>query len=252
MIALEAVIPVHKKDANKLPLVVDRLYQHTRNLVHVHVVTPDPSDIDPINGVTIYADQDVFPFDTSKFQFRPNWVYQQFIKLFSDLTNTTWFLSCDCDIFLNRALGFFSQANQPRLFRARDPNQRLNGYRKFNEWAFGDYPDVGFSVMNDIALYNRDAIDAMLYYLHTDRIGFADNAAEVIKRGIIPAEAEVYAAWYSKSMIDYKFRYEFIDITNKWFGVYSDDGHVWESEEIDKILSEHTIPDTVSIHSWGP
>lgn len=248
---VEAVIPVIEKDLNKLPYVINRLYKHIRYLTYVHVVTPDPGAIkDNLGrGVAVHADQDVFPFDASKFKFRPNWVYQQFIKLFQDVTDTRWFISCDADLFVNRDLPLFGPTGKPRLFRSRDPNQRIGQYAKFNAWALGDdYKPLNFAIMNDIALYNRGVIDALLSYLRTDRITFADRASGVIANSIFPAEAELYGNWVNSSKENYPFDYEFLNITNGWCGMYGD--YSYTKEEVERILSEHPTADTVSIHTW--
>ena len=170
---LDAVIPVSRKDFIKLPFVIDALCRN-QSIGTVYVISPEPIDgpasdiLRGRHGITALLDSDVLPFSKNIFRHRPGWVYQQFIKLLQNVTDTDWYLSVDADLFVLKPLPFFANG-KANLFYARDWQKIIAPYGRFTEGMLGIQWNE-FSLMNDIALYNKDVVRSM-----TDYAGGYDN-----------------------------------------------------------------------------
>ena len=74
------------KDHNKLPYVIDSIRTNLCDSCgEIIVVSPTPIDI-KIEGVKQFRDEEVLTIQRNLIPHRPNWIFQQFLKLFQDVT----------------------------------------------------------------------------------------------------------------------------------------------------------------------
>ena len=256
---LEAVIPAAPKDYVKLPYVLPGLF-NTGHIGHIHIITPQPAQLTyrrvrADKRVSLHADQDVFPFDYSKYTYLPNWLYQQFLKLFQNVTKPGWFVVSDADTILMKKIDFFTdekhkpQNGFPRMFTTKGKHKRIQAYDDFNGFLFGEHPRPAVPVLNNIALYHTDVIEGMLQFLEMDRFELADKVFSNARPQFYPAEAEMYAAYYVMSAYIYPFTYLMHPLANQPTGKYGSEKYN-EKEVIHILKNAWPEADTVCIHNW--
>jgi len=247
----EILIPSHPKDQNKLPYVIERAIKYTE-AVHIHVVVPDPGTVAHIASpmVTIHADDDVASFDKSKIKFRSGWVYQQFIKLFQQVTGTDWYLCFCSDLILNKPYPVWRDG-APVMVVGRDPWNIMSQYIEFNKKMLGIAHVAPYNFISDGPFYCRTLIEEMLSDNGYTIGSFMDKSAQIIEYGCAPGDAELYASWvYHK----YPSKYYVAFLKNWMNGKYESAGMLWEPKEIKDIMTSaegNPDVDTISIHSWG-
>ena len=244
--SIDAFIPAHPKDYIKLPYVVEALWRHT-HVLDIHIVTPDPDAL-PHNGlesVHIHADSDVIDFDKNCIPYRPNWVYQQFLKLFQDVTDSDWFLGMDADFFFNCDVDMFD-GDHPIMILIRD--QLLTEYFEFNQAMIGIGKVYPNSFLSDCTLYNKKLIAEMLATNSYTSLSFMEKASGIITNSCFIGDAELYGSWV---YANYPDLYRFRKLSNSMNGKYSSGQYT--ASEIEELLAIHRgNPDTqtISVHSW--
>ncbi len=246
----DAIIPISRKDFTKLPFAVDLLFEHVP-IDTVFIVSPTPVDKEIAaqtaeHNVVFLDDQDILPVDPNRFQPRTGWVYLQWIKLqtLQNITNSDWFVTLDADLFVLKPLPFVVDG-KPGVFYARDHEKTIGGYGCFTKEMLGfDWNE--FSLMNDIALYNKDVIFTMI-----DHVGghdaFIDKAAKICRQSCFPADAQLHYAWAQKMYPDL---YDVRTVSNINKGLYW--GYIFSPESIEKTIAvgRRKNVDTLSLHSW--
>lgn len=243
----ETVIPTASIDLNKLPYVVDALYRYT-DTCGVHIITPEPKDVPDLSwpGVFVHADSDVLDFDRTRFKHRPNWVFQQFLKLFQNVTLTDWYLVIDADLIFARSVKLFEEM-RPVFLLGND--QYHEPYFCFNQKMLGIGKTYEFSFLSECTLYKKQLVDRMLEHgRYTSPQHFMECAAEVIDGGCYPAESELYGSY-----IHYAFPglYTFRRLHAALGGKYG--GKPYTNQEIEDRIKEVTQwgdVDILTVHSW--
>jgi hypothetical protein len=247
----DAIIPVSQKDFTKLPFAVEQLFKNVP-IDTVYIVSPTPVYEEEAAkaseyNVVFFDDQDILPIDANIFKPRTSWVYLQWIKLqtLQNITKSDWFITLDADLFVLKPLPFVVDG-KPGVFYARDKDKIIGGYGNFTAKMLG-FPWNEFSLMNDIALYNKDVIRAMI-----DHVGghdaFIDRAAEICEQSCFPSDAQLHYAWIQK---EYPDLYELRTVSNGWRGMYW--SYEFSTEDVRKTiaLGYSGGVDTFSLHSWG-
>lgn len=253
----EVVIPVHQKDYSKLPYVLTRLYRYTEPQL-VHLITPEPATLPSLNArlkphVRVHADCDVLSIPRPKGYKMGrtdshNWVWQQFLKLFQNVTETEWFLGMDADLLMNAPYPLFIEG-KPAMVLSRNPFEVHEPYRVFNQVMLG-LDKLPWSHLSDATLYSRSIIKDMLSASGYDVAAFIQRAAEVINPDCYPADAEIYGAWIATK---HPALYHYVLLNNEMNGRYR--ARHYSPHEIEKIMTHfegNTHIHTISIHSWGP
>ncbi len=246
----ETVIPCAPIDLNKLPYVVNALARCT-DTCGVRIITPDPANI-PLSAllgalpVTVYADEEVLDFDRTRFQYRPNWIFQQFLKLFQNVTSTEWYLVIDADLIFVRHLDFFDKV-QPVMTLGND--QFHEPYFCFNQRMFGFGKTYPYSFLSECTLYNKHIVSNMLEYGgYNDKQDFLEKSAKAIDGGCYPADSELYGSYVY--MIDPGI-YTFRRISSALGGKYGN--RPYTEKEIEDRIAEVTRlggADVLTVHSW--
>ncbi len=247
----DVVIPAAKKDFTKLPFAVDLLYQNVP-VKDVYIVSPEPVYKEEAaklaeHDVIFLNDQDVLPIDLSIFQVRPAWVYAQLIKLqiMQNITETEWYLSVDGDLFALKPLPFVVHG-KPGLFYARDKNKTILAYGKFTHRLLG-FPWNKFSLMNDIALYNKAVIVAMI-----DHVGghdaFISKTADICKASCLLADTQLYYSWAQREFPDL---YDVRTVSNQCADMSG--SYEYPPDKVEEAIANSISVgkvDTLSLHSW--
>lgn len=245
----ETVIPCAPIDLNKLPFVVESVLTHT-DTIGVHIITPDPAKVPSLGWtathVFLHADQEVLNINPKAlFKYRPNWVYQQFLKLFQDVTRTDWFLVIDADLLFNHYVPLFVNGRPQLLFGL---NQDIGSYFAFNEKMIGIGKVHHHSFLSECTLYDKMQIRNMLQDNgYRSCMHFIEKAASIIDAECFPAESELYGSYICATQPDlYDFRYLKAALGGKY------GGKPWTDDEIRARIREIAPQDAdiFTIHSW--
>jgi hypothetical protein len=101
-------IPVAPKDEIKLSYVIEYANKHLKHkkifVCSPHNITNKITD----SNITYINDKDVLDVpDRSFISFRPNWIYQQFLKLFFNQSESEYYFALDADTIITKTLPLF-------------------------------------------------------------------------------------------------------------------------------------------------
>lgn len=240
---VDVVIPAAPKDYNKLPYVIEAVREYVKAET-VHVFAPYPVGLTWAEDVILHYDEDVLPYDRRELPYRPNWTFQQMLKLFQDVTKHDWYLVLDADIVVNCPLPLWTGDGKPILYLGRDQNH--GPYFTFNERLLGFGKVYDHSFLSECTLYNKGLVRDMLTFCGLGQDGFWQKLVEIVDVGCCLAESELYGSYVTHECPDL---YDIQHIKSRLGGKYG--AHIWTDEEIQKELREAGEEDClISLHSW--
>lgn len=241
-------IPAAPKDYIKLPYVLQSVARNLTEIGFAHIVTPTPIKIEeeyPFE-VRYYLDQEVVSFDKARFKFRPTWVYQQFLKLFQQVTSD-WYLVMDADRFFNKPQALFEGETPIMFLRDRDENHAP--YFAYNQQMIKVGKVFQHSFLSECTLYSRLQIEIMLIESGLTIDEWLAKSADIITHDCCVADAELYGSFvYSRQPDLYRFR----TLRDYMRGKYANQGE-WTSAEIAAYVEDMRGRDDVDFftaHSW--
>lgn len=249
MPSVDLFIPAAPKDYIKLPYVLQSVARNLQGIAQAHIVTPTPiyiAESYPSFEVVYHLDREVLDFDKTKFKFRPTWVYQQFLKLFQQVTSD-WYLVMDADRFLNKPQPLFDGEHPIMFLRDRDENHAP--YFEYNKQMIGVGKVFDHSFLSECTLYSRFEIDSMLLSMGLTADQWLAKSAEIITHDCCIADAELYGSWVTNNLPNL---YHFRLLRDHMRGKYADQGE-WQSSEIAAYVDEmsyHADVDFFTAHSW--
>lgn len=267
----EVVIPAAEKDFNKVPYLVKSIEEHLYpQPLKINVIYQDHADVGPLMNVEhpqyfIYNERSVLNFDPNlaKHFARPPWIYQQFIKLFQEVTETNYYLVIDADLILNKRIELFDSEEKPFFFLGIDQNHKP--YFDYMEYMFGFGREYNHSFISELMMFRKDVTSTLTtyfklyqsishqllnpnrFYTHSELV----NELYLItcrwaNNNWIPADYEIYGNFVEK--IDRRM-YNKRHIKTNLKGKYA----VWTNSEIEqyikemKELDQHEI---FTLHTW--
>lgn len=245
---VDLFIPCAPKDYVKLPYVLDSVARYLPDITAAHITTRER--IRPIGELRFptyyHLDRNVLDFDYTRFQYRPTWIYQQFLKLFQQVTED-WFLVMDADRFINRELRLFDD-DLPVMF-LRDRDEYNAPYFEYSQQMIGVGKVYPHSFLSECTLYSRSFIEAMLVDGDYTPREWLDKSAAIITHDCQIADAELYGSFmYSRYPDVYRFKI----LRDHMVGKYADQGE-WTAQEIadyvDKMRGRDDV-DFFTAHSW--
>lgn len=243
---VDMVIPAAPKDYNKLPYVIDAARKHFKiSTIHVIAPTSAPRDYIRFDNVVLHRDCEVLPYDRFELKYRPNWVFQQLLKVFQDVTEQDWFLVTDADIIANKAMPLWTSNGKPIFYLGRD---QLHGpYFAFNELMLGFGKNHDWSFLSECVMYSKKLVREMLAFCNLTLDEFWKKTVEITCLGCKPADAELYGSYI---MHAYPDLYEFRKVHAALGGRYK--SHIWNEKEIKYEIDKATREGAhlTSIHSW--
>lgn len=213
----EVVIPAAPKDYNKLPYLFQSLHFLDPQPLAVHVIAPDTAVIESfkdITGTIFYWHDEtkvlpgLDPMAAKHFR-RPPWIFQQFLKLFQDVTKTDKYLVIDSDLILNRKLELFEEG-KPKFFLGVDQNHPP--YFRCSQETFGFGREYPHSFISEIMMFDKEVCVNLLqthlakYAPAVAIIGSYEEAIQLLYtfvteracEGWIPADYEIYGNFVQK------------------------------------------------------
>lgn len=241
------------KDFRKLPYVITSIAENISGFDKLFICSPYdvPTEIKarfPIMFYT-YLDENVLPgIDREQWSFRPNWCYQQHLKLFQRVTSD-WYLTIDCDIIINREMKFY-EGDKPIYYRGM--NQFYQPYFKFMKEIIDLERVSDQTYIADMNFIYRPIIQEIL-----DRSGytietFIKKSQQITSRLCHIGEPELYGNYCKKYYPDMYVERDLIQAP--FVGRHQDavDENKYTEDEIEAaIYDAHSQQyDALSLHSW--
>lgn len=243
---VELFIPCAPKDYIKLSYVLDSVERCLPEITAAHITTRER--IEPLGSfsfpVIYHLDREILDYDYTRFQFRPTWVYQQFLKLFQTVTPTDWYLVMDADRFVNHPLQIFN-GEKPVMF-LRDIDEANDWYFCYTEKMIGTGKVFDHTFLSECTLYYRPLIEDMLIAADLTYKEWLNKSAEIINATCCIADAELYGTWAYSQQPDL---YEYRILRDNMRGKYGD----WTAAEIEAYILDMAARDDVDFftaHSW--
>jgi hypothetical protein len=149
----DILIVCHQKDFQKLSMVISSIKSNVVGFDKIHIISNGKllSD-DP--QIVLHNEKDILNVDLSKIKYRPNWIYQQLLKLLQTVTKQ-WYLVIDADTIITRQISPIENGNAKFYFNQN--NQNYEPYFNFsNKLKVPKSEDNTF--ISEIMLFNRDYV----------------------------------------------------------------------------------------------
>lgn len=248
--SVELVIPCAPKDEVKLTAVLASVEANLTGISAAHVITPNGVTVEGHYSFPVYLhhDRDVVDFDPQRFKFRPTWIYQQFLKLFQNVTATDWYLCLDADRFINRPLSLFEEETPILFLSSRD--QGYDFYFEYSKRMIGVGRVYGHSFLSECTLYHKALIREMLDRSGLNQQDFLARSADIIDATCCIGDAELYGNFVWSRYPDL---YKPLILRDEIRGKYPEYHGEWTAYEIALYVEEmkcHDDIDIFSAHSW--
>ena len=241
------------KDYLKIPYTITSISENIEGYDKIFICSPTviPAEITskfPVMYYT-YLDENGLPgVNRAGWNFRPNWCFQQHLKLFQQMTGD-WYLTIDCDIIINRPMKFFD-GNKPIYYRGE--NQYYAPYFKFMEIMVRLMKESPRSYIADMNLINRNIINDMLSKNSYTRESFIKKSQQITERNCHIGEPELYGNYCKKFFPDCYIEKDLVQAP--FIGRHQNrvEGTVYSIDEIEKAIAENKGKpfDVFSLHSW--
>jgi len=245
----DILVPSCPKDYVKLPFVVKSIVENVVGFENIYIITPEKIKVKSQYPIITYTDLEVLPnVNPFRWKFRPNWIYQQFIKLFQNITKNEYFLTVDSDIIFNRKINFFEN-DKPIWYMGYDQNEAP--YYKFQQIMLGYGRVYNHTFIADMNFMNKDIVSEMLAKNSYTKESFIEKSYEIVDVTCHPSECDIYGNYVAKYHPDmYLFKELKQDVHGKRFG--DSRQVVWTKEEIERIIEEKKKQDidVHTMHSW--
>lgn len=228
------------KDYNKLPYLYDSI---TKNMLdkwnNFYIISP--TEIENKNkDINYLLDHEALNIDRRQFRHRPNWIFQQFCKLFQNVT-TNDYLVIDSDVILNSPISLYTN-NKPTFFLGRD--QHHIQYFNFMDKIMKLEKNHPHSFISEIMYFKKDIVNDIL-----NKCGgfesFYEKSISLIGSDCYISEFELYGNYVMKYFSEL---YEIKNIKSNLSGKHRQ----WFEQEIKNYILEYKNSDyeILSMHSW--
>jgi len=236
----DLVVLCHPKDYVKLGFCINSCLEFFNPKPEgIYIVSPDRVESDSLIHV---HDDEAIAIKKGDINYRrPNWIYQQFIKLCQDFTKNDHYLCVDSDLIFNRAINLFDE-EKPKFFIS-DRDQKHDPYFHFMEKAYGLSRQVDFTFINDFMMLDKTICRKIV----PDVNEFLDFCNDNVSDDCLLSEFELYGNYVTKH---HPHVYNIQKTKTQLNGKMAN--RPWSKEEINnlvKINSEKDI-DLFTIHSW--
>jgi len=251
---IDVFLPVAPKDLFRSRLVIKYLTRHVNNINNIHICTPTP--VLPIfekneleYNVQYHLDSEILPYVVpQKWKFRPNWILQQFLKLFQDVTNTDYYITIDSDVIVTNQLNFFENTN-PIWYYGED--QCESQYFNFNKSMFNLPRKASHTYIGDIGFFNKNIVKHLIEYSGLTKEQIIEQSYNIITNTCHLSEFELYGNFIETFYPDLYITKRLKALKNGKFQFNPYETN-WNLEETLQLIQKGTIEkyDVVNMHSW--
>lgn len=280
-------IPAHPKDFHKLKFLFRSIQKNLTGWKDIHLSTPERARkklesimprIATEHSVFLHSDEDLIDFDPARCAHRPNWIQQQYLKMFQGVTSDLY-LTIDADVIFLKPLPMFTEGSDVTVDESNNTaetiqenelhisvktpvqkrilwqgwEQNFMAYFVFQERMLNLPREFDGTGICDMNFMDRKIIREMLEKNGYDTQSFIEKSYEVIGPDCYPAEPEIFIQYVMKYHPDL-----YIPMQARTKAIGKDmthlpaDSQVWTDEEIEALIAEHEKTDLQMImtHSW--
>lgn len=247
--AFDILLLAAPKDYPKLPFALEAIGKNVEGYEGIYLSTPAPFDVSRLPlPVQPLLDVDVLQVEQHRWRFRPNWMYQQFIKLFQEVTPNDMYFVVDADTIINKPLPLF-EGTTPIWWVGRD--QMHPPYFRFSETMLGIGRTYHRSFIADMFFFSRSMVHDMLAYGGYTVGSFIERSYEVVDDECYVSEAEMYMNYVCTRHPE---AYAIRELRTTSLGKSQADPYatVWSSRKVSSMVKRMRSTDyqTFSLHSW--
>ncbi len=208
-----------KKNFNNLQLLYNSLVYLKPTYNKVYCVCPEyPSK--KIKGIIYLLDKDVLNISAPKI--RPNWIYQQYIKLVQDVTLDNY-LVIDADIILNKNIEIIT--DKPNFLISNSTNNRP--FFKWMKEMFGFEKSYDKSFISEIMMFDRKIVKEFI----PNTTEFIEKSNYILEQDCFLSEYELYGNYV---YINHKDKYNYKHIKMSPLHLYKN-----HKETLKKFIATH-------------
>lgn len=242
----DVFIPCAEKDFSKLPYVVNSVHRYLKPK-QVYVCVPDDVyDQVEVKGFTLIKDSDVLdPSIKESITFRPNWTYQQFLKMFQNVTSCDMFLTVDADTIFCRSVDLFDRHDIPIWYYGASQNHRP--YFALMEQEFSLKKELFHTGIGELGFFDKREVKRFLNHVN------CKSGLELLER-IAPKLTPTYHFSEFETYANFsRDNYIFKQLHQYSYGRSIDDPKTvnWTGEEVQNLITAlEGKTDTLHLHSW--
>lgn len=235
----DLIINVHPKDTIKLKHCIESINSNFSLLPeNKYIVSPKNIQVD---GFITVSDEDALPICKESINnARPNWIFQQLVKLGQDFTKNDLYLAVDSDVIFNNKIDI------GKYFYISSRDQHHVPYFNLMK-IMGIEKRVNYSFINDFMMFDRKACKEIINGSIKD---FASWLNEHMSDDCYLSEFELYGNFISNKYPG-MYKEKFLNVET--FGKYVP-YQTWTEKEIEDLkraMKQHAhIIDLFTIHSW--
>ena len=242
-------IPVTDKDLIKLPYLIESIFQ---NINFNKIFITSPNKISQINDSRIVycLDNDVLPnINLNEFSFRPGWIYQQFLKMFQNVTERNYYTVVDSDAYFLKPINFFNSDKQPVWHYGWKQNN--TSYFLFLQKVLNLNKSLTHTGIGDLGLFNKQIIKSILDFCSCSSYKeFIDHIKNKMHLFFHFSEYETYSNFVNTH---YHNHYEFKHFNQFNKGKDLNHEQNWTIQDIEQTIkkAKQTDADILLMHSWN-
>jgi hypothetical protein len=224
-------------DLNKIKYLIKSIKINIIGYDDIYLITPDKVDMDGVVNITDY--EVIEKKYKENIKHRPNWIFQQYIKLFQNVTKNDYYVVIDSDIYINKKIEIFTN-NKPNFFIGRD--QYHQQYFNFSK-EFGISKLYEKSFISEIMVFDKTKIREFLSKIDITTDLFLEKSNNIIDQNCYISEFEFYGNMIFKY---YNGSYNIKNINTMLNGKHNK----WEDYEIENLINSNKNFDIISYHTW--
>ncbi|MCK9446153.1 hypothetical protein M0Q50_04585 [bacterium] len=244
----DIVIVAHEKDFHKLEYCIKYACENLE-FDEIHLILSERLDyldkdkLEKFNKPIFYhKETDVLKINKDKIKFRPNWIYQMYLKMFQNVTKNDNFLVIESDAIINSKLSFFD--NNKTIFHL-GIDQNNEQYYNFNRKMLNIGREYNFSFISELMMYNKNIVNDMI--IKSDCLGleeFLEKSYNIIDINCYPADYELYGNFCYKYHFDNFCVNKILTSQNRKYG-----GQPFNLNEINYLINKNNKCDIITHHS---
>ncbi len=223
----DIIIIAGERDFIKIPFVYSSIVNNLTGYNKIYCFCPSyPSE--KLEGINYILDKDVLQIDMSQLKFKPNWIYQQYLKLLQEITLPNY-LVIDSDILFTKPVSIFEN-NKPCFLLGNFPLHKP--FFNYSEKLFDIGSEYGKSFINETMLFNRSLIVELIYPKFGSYENFLRESNSIITSTCFPSEYELYG--------NYIYKYYSMGYNYKTVRVLREPTRIsWSKEELTTYINKY-------------
>lgn len=248
----DIVIVAAPKDFGKIKYLIRSIRHYLTGYNKVYFIVPDRNALMHYRDWTfIYNEKEVLDIDLRKIKYRPQWIYQQLLKLFQNVTENDLYMTVDADLIFNRSLPMFNEKGQRIWWIGKE--QYHKPYYAFNKAVLGLDRLYKGTFLADLNFFDRRIIKEMLEVSGYTQETFIEKVTEVTSKELHMSEADTFSQYVYKHHPDlYELRRLKVDDLAKEMSSMPWNYQAWTDEELEARIeaAKGKNIDVLTNHSW--